>query len=381
MKNVYTKRTGQAGRPSVVGDRNVAWAVPSLLPKSSNSCLGYPSPHVLQGRARLEPIKIIKEDCLLEAPLIFVGIDVSKAQLDIAIRPTAQILSVPNDKAGIKALVKRLMKLRPTLVVLESTAGLERQVMCALIHAEIAAAMVNPRQIRDFAKSTGQLAKTDRLDAAILAHYAEAVRPQPRPLPDANTVKLRALTARRRQLIGMIVAEKNRLATADPSVRKSITDTISLLEQALNHIDQALDRFIEQSSVCKDKEQRLRSTPSIGPITSRTLLAELPELGDLDRKQISALVGLAPFPRDSGTLKGRRCIWGGRAAVRAALYMATLVAIKRNPVIRDFYNRLKTKGKVFKVALVACMRKLLTILNAMIKHKTTWSDTFSLQTT
>jgi len=316
----------------------------------------------------------------LEPPVIFVGIDVSKAQLDVAMRPTAQYVSATNDKAGIKMLVKRLEKLRPTLVVLESTGGLERAVMVALMGAEIPVAMVNPRQVRDFAKSTGELAKTDRIDAAILAHYAEVLRPEPRALPDQVTLELRALTTRRRQLIEMIGAEKNRLSTASKAVTKRIDAHIRWLEQELDRADQDLDRSIAQSPIWQENEELLRTTPSIGPVTSRTLLAELPELGGLNRKQISALVGLAPFNRDSGSLKGRRSIWGGRASVRSALYMAALVATRRNPLIRDFYKRLTAKGKLFKVALVACMRKLLTILNSMIKHKTRWSETF-LQTT
>lgn len=316
----------------------------------------------------------------MDSSLIFVGIDVSKAQLDVAIRPTRETLSVANDKAGIKTLVKRLAKIKPTLVVLESTGGLERAVLYALVSAEVPVVMVNPRQVRDFAKSTGQLAKTDRIDAAILAHYAQACRPQPRPLPDEATLELRALTVRRRQLIEMIVAEKNHLATAAKQLRKEIAAHIDYLQRALRRADQDLDQFIQHNSAFNETEQLLRTTPSIGPITSRTLLAELPELGTLGRKQITSLVGLAPFPRDSGTFKGRRFIWGGRASVRNALYMATLVATKRNPVIREFYQRLKAKGKVFKVALVACMRKLLTILNAMIKHKSRWSETFPLQT-
>lgn len=381
MKNVYTKRTGQAVRPSVIGGRDVARVVPSLLPKSSNSCLGYPSPHLTQGRATLEQIKITKEDYLLEAPLIFVGIDVCKAQLDVAIRPSEQTLSVTNDKAGIKTLVRHFKKLRPTLVVLESTGGLERQIMTALIGAEIPVVMANPRQVRDFAKSTGQLAKTDRIDAAVLAHYAEAIRPKPRPLPDELTLELRALTARRRQVIDMIVAEKNRLATASRAIKKRITAHIVYLEQELDDADQDLDRFIEKNPVWKENQEILCSTPSIGPVSSRTLIAELPELGTLGRKQISALVGLAPFPRDSGTLKGRRTIWGGRASVRSALFMATLAATRFNPVIRAFYKRLKATGKVPKVCLIACMHKLLIILNAMLKNKIRWSESFSHQTT
>ncbi len=317
----------------------------------------------------------------MEAPLIFVGIDVSKAQLDVAIRPIAQALSVTNDKAGIKTLVKHLEKLQPSLVVLESTGGLERQVMTALIGAEIAVTMVNPRQIRDFAKSTGQLAKTDRIDAAVLAHYAEAIRPKPRPLPDELTLELRERITRRRQIIDMIVAEKNHLATACKAIKKRITAHIAFLEQELDDADRDLDRFIQKNPVWKDNQEILCSTPSIGPVSSRTLLAELPELGTLGRKQIAALVGVAPFPSDSGTLKGRRTIWGGRASVRSALYMATLVATRFNPIIRDFYKRLKAKGKASKVALVACMHKLLTILNSMIKNKTRWSQDFSLKTT
>jgi len=273
-------------------------------------------------------------------------------------------------------LVKRLSKIRPALIVLEATGGLERQVTYAVAGAELPVVVVNPRQVRDFAKATGQLAKTDSIDADVLARFAEAVRPVLRPLPDAVTLELRALTARRRQIIEMIVAEKNRLATALKAVRKRIDAHVGWLEQELQGADKDLDRSIRQSPIWQENEELLRSTPGIGPVTSRTLLAELPELGELNRKQISALVGVAPFNRDSGSLKGRRAIWGGRASVRGALYMATLVATRRNSVIRDFYKRLTAKGKIFKVALVACMRKLLTILNSMIKHKTRWSETF-----
>jgi len=317
----------------------------------------------------------------LETSLIFVGIDVSKAQLDVAIRPSGEKESFANDKVGIKALVKRLAKIGPTLIVLEATGGYERQVTRALVSADLPVVVVNPRQVRDFAKATGQLAKTDSIDAAVLAHFAEAVRPQLRPLPDGVTLELRALTSRRRQILEMIVAENNRRAMTSKAVAKRIGAHVRWLEQELERANQELDRAIEQSPIWKEHEELLRSAKGIGPVTSRTLLAELPELGTLDRKQISALVGVAPFNRDSGSLKGRRSIWGGRAPVRCALYMATLVATRRNPVIRDFYNRLTAKGKIFKVALVACMRKLLTILNSMIKHKTSWSETFSRQTT
>jgi len=316
----------------------------------------------------------------LEVIPIFVGIDVSKARLDVAMRPTGERKSVTNDKTGIKALVKGLAIIQPAWIVLEATGGLERPLMHALVGAELPVVVVNPRQVRDFAKATGQLAKTDSIDADVLAHFAEAVRPALRPLPDAVTLELRALTARRRQIIEMIGAERNRLATASKAVKKRIDAHVRWLEQELQRADQDLDQSIQQSPIWKQNEDLLRSVPSVGPVTSRTLLAELPELGELNRKQISALVGLAPFNRDSGSLKGRRSIWGGRASVRSALYMAALVATKHNPVIRQFYNRLRSAGKKPKVALVACMRKLLTILNAMIKHKTRWSETF-LQTT
>lgn len=317
----------------------------------------------------------------MEVPLIFVGIDVSKAQLDVGVRPTGERESFTNDKVGIKTLVKRLAKIEPTLIVLEATGGYERQVTRALVSADLPVVVVNPRQVRDFAKATGQLAKTDSIDAAVLAHFAEAVRPQLRSLPDAVTLELRALTARRRQILAMIAAENNRMEMTSKAVAKRIGAHVRWLEQELERANQELDRAIEQSPIWKENEELLRSAKGIGPVTSRTLLAELPELGTLDRKQISALVGVAPFSRDSGSLKGRRSIWGGRAPVRCALYMATLVATRRNPVIRDFYNRLTAKGKIFKVVLVACMRKLLTIINSMIKHKTSWSDTFSRQTT
>jgi len=317
----------------------------------------------------------------LEVTPIFVGIDVSKAQLDVAIRPTGHRESVANDKAGIKALVKRLGKVGPAWIVLEASGGFERQVMHALVCAELPAVVVNPRQVRDFAKATGQLAKTDRIDAEMLARFGEAVRPALRPLPDTVTVELRALITRRRQITEMIVAERNRLAMASKAVTKRINAHIGWLESELEQVDKDLDRTIRHSPIWKLNEDLLRSVPGIGPVTSRVLLAELPELGKLNRKQISALVGVAPFNRDSGTLKGRRCIWGGRASVRAALYMAAWVATRRNSVIRKFYTRLISAGKERKVALVACMHKLLTILNSMIKHKTRWSEKISLQTT
>ena len=315
----------------------------------------------------------------MELSPIFIGIDVSKARLDVAIRPSGQTESVSNDTAGIEALVKRLSESRPALIVLEATGGVERSVTRALASAELPVVVVNPRQVRDFAKATGQLAKTDRIDAQVLARFAQAVRPALRPLPDEVSWELRAGVTRRRQITEMIVAERNRLGAASKAIRKRIEAHIRWLESELDRADQDLDQSIRQSPIWQKNQELLQSVPGIGPVISRTLLAELPELGQLNRKQMAALVGIAPLNRDSGTMRGRRTIWGGRARVRAVLYMAALVASKRNAIIRTFYQRLRNAGKAPKVALVACMRKLLTILNSMIKHKTRWSENFSVQ--
>jgi transposase len=315
-----------------------------------------------------------KEDEILEVVPNFIGIDVSKARLDMAVRPSGERESISNDEAGIKTLVERMGGLRPVLIVLEASGGLERKVTRALASAELPVVVVNPRQVRDFAKATGRLAKTDRMDAEVLALFGEAVRPALRPLADEVLLELRALIARRRQITEMIVAERNRLCGASRAVQKRIDAHIRWLEAELDRADKDLDQSIRQSPIWQENQDLLRSVPGVGPVISRTLLAELPELGRLNRKQIAALVGVAPLNRDSGTLKGRRTIWGGRATVRAALYMAALVASRRNSVIRTFYKRLCNAGKAPKVALVACMRKLLTILNAMIKHKTRWSE-------
>jgi transposase len=303
---------------------------------------------------------------------IFVGIDVCKARLDIALYPTGVKECVANEEAAIAALIERLRARTPELIVLEASGALERHVVGALAASGLAVVVVNPRQVRDFAKATGQLAKTDQIDAAVLARFAAAVRPAVRPLADADTERLRSLIARRRQLIEMIVAERNRLARADRGIRKRIQAHIRWLEAELERADRELDQEVCHSPVWREKETLLQTVPGIGPVLSRTLLAELPELGRLNRKQIAALVGVAPFNRDSGAFRGRRAIWGGRASVRAALYMAALVASRRNAVIKDFYCRLRIAGKAPKVALVASMRKLLTILNAMVKHQLRW---------
>jgi len=304
---------------------------------------------------------------------VFVGIDVSKAQLDVALRPTGR-LSAANTEAGIAEVLTRLQAVSPTLVVMEATGGLEIPLTEALASAGMPVVVVNPRQIRDFAKATGQLAKTDALDAQVLAQFAEVMRPQPRPLLDAETRALAALLTRRRQLVEMLTAERTRLMSVHTPVRKSLRTHIAWLELAIQQTDTVLTEAIHQSPVWREKEALLQSTPGVGPVMT-TLLTNLPELGALTGKQISALVGVAPFNRDSGTLRGTRTVWGGRAQVRAVLYMAALVAARFNPVIRAFHQRLCAAGKAKKVALTACMRKLLIILNAMMKHRTWWEHT------
>lgn len=309
---------------------------------------------------------------MVEVTLTFVGIDVSKTQLDMALRPSGAPRSFPNDETGIKALVAQLCVVKPGLIVLEATGGVERAVVRALVAAELPVTVANPRQVRDFAKATGQLAKTDVLDAQILARFAEAVRPVVRPLPDEMTLELRALITRRRQITAMLTAEKNRLSRAPQRVRKRIAAHIRWLQAELERANEDLDHTIRQRPIWREQEDLLTSVPGIGPVVSRTLLAGLPELGSLNRKQIAALVGVAPLNWDSGTLRGRRAIWGGRAHVRTALYMAALTASRRNPVIRQFYRRLRAAGKAPNVALVACMRKLLVILNAILRHRVPW---------
>jgi transposase len=302
---------------------------------------------------------------------VFVGIDVAQARLDIATRPGVPF-SVPHHEAGIATVVEQMRQLAPTLIVLEATGALETALTSALVEAALPVVVANPRQIRDFAKAAGHLAKTDRLDAEILARFAEVMRPTPRPLPDAEARALAAVWARRRQLVEMLTAEKNRLLTAPGPIRKSLRAHIAWLERELAHTDTDLAEAIQRSPVWREKEQLLRSVPGVGPVLTSTLLAHLPELGTLTHKQIAALVGVAPFNRDSGTWRGKRTVWGGRAHVRAVLYMNAIVAARFNPVIRTFYQRLCRAGKAKKVALTACMRKLLVILNAMLKHRTPW---------
>ena len=306
---------------------------------------------------------------------VFVGIDVAKATLDIAIRPSGEEHErhLANDSAGIAALVNWLTALGPQLIVVEATGGYEAPLVAELGIAQLPVTVVNPRQVRAFARATGRLAKTDRLDAQTLAHFGQAVRPTPRPLPDAETQALAALVERRRELVAMRTAEQNRLGvTRVAPVRERIQAHLAWLEADLRALDEDLRHRLRASPLWREQDDLLRSVPGVGPTLALTLLAELPELGRLSRAQIAALVGVAPLNRDSGARHGRRAVWGGRRAVRATLYMGALRATRCNPAIRAFYERLLAAGKAKKVALVACMHKLLTILNAMVKHQTPW---------
>jgi transposase len=304
---------------------------------------------------------------------MFIGIDVSKARLDVHVRPTGETFVVARDDEGLAALVARLEGLQPRLIVLEATGGLQLRASALLAAAGLPVAVVNPRQVRDFARATGRLAKTDALDAEAIARFAEAVQPEPRPLPDAETERLAGLIARRRQIVEMMTAEKNRRhQLASPKLRGSLDAHLEWLRKELERLDEDLDGAVRASPIWRAKEELLKSVPGIGDVVSRTLIAELPELGRLNRREIAALVGLAPFNRDSGSLRGRRTIWGGRAALRATLYMAALTAIRHNPAIAAFNARLRAAGKPPKLAITACMRKLLVILNAMVRDQKPW---------
>ena len=292
----------------------------------------------------------------------------------VAVRPTDDSWEVSYDDAGVRQLVSRLKALEPVMVLLEASGGLELPLVAALATEELPVVVVNPRQVRDFARATGKLAKTDSLDAAVLAHFAEVVRPPARPLRDAETQALNSLAARRHQVMTMLVSEKNRLSIATVAVRPRIEAHIAWLERELADLDEGLRQTLRQSPVWREKDDLLRTVPGVGEQLSLTLLAYLPELGTLNRRQVAALVGVAPFNRDSGTLRGKRTVWGGRARVRAALYMGALVASRFNPLIRDFYQRLLAAGKPKKLSLTACMRKLLVILNSMLKHRSPWCD-------
>ena len=309
---------------------------------------------------------------MMEAPR-FVGIDVSKDRLDVCIRPEGEIAAFARDSEGLKALVDRMQHVAPQIVVLEATGGFEAPVVAALADAGIAVAIVNPRQIRDFAKATGRLAKTDTLDAAAIAHFAEAIKPEVRPLLDEQARQFKALMVRRRELMDMIGREENRLKQAiEKRVIKDLNAHIRFLKNRLSSIDEDIDGMVRSSPMWRIKEDLLRSVPGVGPRTARTLLAEMPELGSLSRRKIASLAGLAPMNRDSGMWRGKRMIQGGRSSVRSALYMAALIASRYNPVFKTYYQRLLSNGKAKKLALVAIARKLLVALNAMLRESKPW---------
>ena len=305
---------------------------------------------------------------------VFVGIDVGKDVLFVAIRPFGDNLEIANREDGITDLVRRLRFLRPTLVVMEATAGYETPVAVAIYRAGIPVVISNPRLVRSFARATGHLAKTDKIDAGVIAHFAELIRPEPRRLEDPDEERLGRLVKRRKQLLRMIVMEKNRVAKGVPEVRKEIQKHLDWLAKDLERIDQALNDFIQSSPIWSAKNDLLQSVPGIGKVGAQAIISDLPELGTLNRKQIASLVGVAPLNRDSGNFKGRRSIWGGRAHIRTVLYMVAVVASRCNPVIKEFYERLCKAGKPKKVALTACIRRLLAILNAMMRNGTRWGE-------
>ncbi len=310
------------------------------------------------------------------AEVAYAGVDVSKEHLDFAVWPAGAGWRVAHDQHGIDGVVGRLRAARVALVVVEATGGLEVTLLAALGAAGVPVVRVNPRQVREFARATGQLAKTDRLDAAVLARFAAQVQPELRPLPDEATTLLAALVARRRQLVEMLVAEQHRLLglrVLPDSVRAQIADHVAWLRTQVRDVDREVERAVHASPLWRERNDLLTSVPGVGPVLSATLLAELPELGALGRKQVAALVGVAPLNRDSGTLRGRRTIWGGRANVRHVLYMATVTAVQHNPAIRAHYQRLLAAGKARKLALVACMRKLIVLLNVLLRTGQHWN--------
>jgi transposase len=308
---------------------------------------------------------------------VFVGIDVAKRELAVAVRPSGERWTVATDPASVAGLVERLRALSVALIVLEPTGGYEIPIVAALSAAQLPIVVVNARQVRKFAGAIGKLAKTDAIDAAVLAHFADAVKPELRPIADELTQTLQGWLGRRRQLLEMLHAEEQRLAMAPRPVRPQIQQHIEWLRAQVRDTNDQLQTQIRSSSVWREHEDLLRSVPGVGPVLATTLLADLPELGRLNRKQIAALVGVAPLNRDSGQYRGRRRIWGGRAPVRATLYMAAVASLRCNPVIRAFYDRLCAAGKPKKLALTACMRKLLTILNAMMRRQVGWAPTLA----
>jgi len=302
----------------------------------------------------------------------FVGIDVSKDRLDGFVRPEGRKFSVANTEEGIEKLLREFTGIPLALIVVEATGGLEIALVSALASAGLPVVMINPRQARAYAKAIGKLAKTDGIDAEVLARFGEATRPELRPFKDQEAQQITALLARRRQMVEMLTQEKNRKARASQAILASISEHIAWLEKRIQEIEKQLTRIVRDSPAWRDKDDLLRSVPGVGKVLSFALLADLPELGTLNQRKISTLVGVAPLNRDSGNFKGTRAIWGGRAKVRHVLYMATVAAIRHNPIIQGFHQRLRQSGKKPKVAIVACMHKLLIILNTMVKNGTRW---------
>jgi len=349
-----TKTVGQRGRHTRISNK-------------ARTVVRVNQTRMMQGRAKREKRPMTEE-------AVCVGVDVAKSTLDVAVSHSKETRQFDNDHEGITSAVRYIAGLKPAKIILEATGHLEMPLAASLQASRLPVVIVNPRQVRDFARATGVLAKTDMIDARILALFGLQVKPEVRLLPDQKAREMSSLLARRRQLIEMLTAEHNRLLQADDSIRPSIEIHIKWLKEAISAINDDLDRQIRSSPSWLEKDNLLKSVPGVGKVVSTTLLIELPELGILNRRKIAALVGVAPLNRDSGTLRGKRTVWGGRAKLRAVLYMAALVGVRRNPVIAAFYQRLLNAGKAKKVALVACMRKLLTILNAMIRSKTFWSS-------
>lgn len=366
---VMAEQARQAVRPLVDRGRRRA-LVAAPFSDEPEQLPGPLSPHLARlGQSLLEDI--------MPQEGYFVGIDVSSVRLDVAYHGQEELCEVSNDEPGIARLVERLSGQAIALVVLEASGGHEAALVAALALADLPVVVVNPRQVRDFAKATGKLAKSDALDARVLAHFAQAVRPQPRPIVSGQAKELEQLLARRRQVVEMLTAERNRRRLCGQAVRPRLERHIEWLQEELKELDKQLQERLHSSPLWREKDELYRSVPGVGPVLSCTLVAEMPELGRLHNKQIAALVGVAPLNRDSGQWRGRRSIWGGRANVRAVLYMATLAATRCNVVIKAFYERLVKAGKEHKVAITACMRKLLVILNAMARHGTPWNPSIA----
>jgi transposase len=360
-----------------------AW-VPETVPQLGRLAQPSSNPNSCQGDRVQQPARICKDGTsqahqrrgrrMSESESVppHIGIDVSQAALDVAVYPTGEHWQTSNDEGGIAELVERVRALEPALIVLEASGGYETPALATLGSGGLPVVAVNPRQVRDFARSTGRLAKTDALDAQVLAQFAAVVRPELRPLPDAATSELSALLARRRQLVEMRTAESNRLGRALDAVRPEIREHLRYLDKRIRELDRELHDRLRGSPLWRAKDDLLRSIPGVGPVLSTTLLAEVPELGRLGHKQLAALIGVAPLNRDSGRWRGRRSVWGGRARVRAVLYMAAASAVRWNPACKALYERLTQAGKAHQVALVACMHKLLRICNAMLRHNVAW---------